>query len=200
MAARKPTPVDVVYFPKKVKAAPRAVTQTIPEVPLGGEFDAATEVELASISPAGTPGKKRTKSSDRHQKVELAQAPSDGLADMMELGHELFTRGKVNEARVVFEGLVVSNPDDPFIHTMLGTIHLARNDLDQALGAFEKALALDPDDVPARVYRAEIRLNKKRYRAATDDLKLALKTAQADDPFAERARRLLKLATRSAKP
>lgn len=195
MAARKPTPVDVVYFPKRAKAPVRSVTQTIPEVAIA-DVEPATEVDVAVVGS----GKKRTKSSERTRRVEPKQADADGLADMMELGHELFTRGKVNEARVVFEGLVVSNPDDPFIHTMLGTIHLARHDLDQALGAFEKALALDPDDVPARVYRAEIRLNKKRYRAATDDLNQALKVAAPDDPFADRARRLLKLASRSAKP
>jgi Tfp pilus assembly protein PilF len=180
MGARKPTPVDVVFFPKRTAPPVRAGTKTIPEIPVP---------EVAAEAP-----KKRSRSAE-HRRV----TPRDALADMVALGHELFSRGKVNEARVVFEGLVISNPADAFAHTMLGTIHLARNDLDAALISFEKAIELDPDDVAARVYRGELRLNRKKVRAAADDFTWALKLAEAGDPFAERARRLLKLTRRGSR-
>ncbi len=196
MAARKHTPIEVVYFPKRAKvAAAAAKTQTIPALELH-DVDPITEVDVV-VSAATS--KKRPKSGER-RKHEPKGSLADGLADMLALGHELFTRGKIHEARVVFEGLLVSNPRDAFVHTMLGTIHLSQHDLDAALASFEKALSFDPDDIAARVYRGELRLNKKRYRAATDDLNWALRVADPKDPFAERAKRLLKLARRSAKP
>jgi Tfp pilus assembly protein PilF len=197
MGARKPTPVDVVFFPKRAAKAERSGTKTIPEIAL-------PEVAAQAAAPAQV--KKRTRSGEHRRNTPREvlprggdSLPTDALADMVALGHELFSMGKVNEARVVFEGLVISNPDDSFAHTMLGTIHLARNDLDAALGAFEKAISLDPDDVPARVYRGEIRLNKRKLRGAAEDFAWALKLAAESDPFAERARRLLRLTRRASR-
>lgn len=118
---------------------------------------------------------------------------------MAVLGHELFSLGKVHEARVVFEGLLVANPRDSFALTMLGTVQLALHDLDQALVAFDRALEVDPNDVAARVYRGEIRLNRHRTKSALEDFTRALKIAQPNDPFADRAKRLMKLARRTSR-
>jgi cytochrome c-type biogenesis protein CcmH/NrfG len=117
---------------------------------------------------------------------------------MAALGHELFSRGKIAEARVIFEGLA-AEAADAFVFTMLGTIHLAQNELDKALARFEEALKLDPEDLAALVYRAEIRLQKKRVRQAIDDLQKAIGLGSSSEPFVDRARRLLQMARRAVK-
>lgn len=200
MAARKPTPVDVVFFPKRPRAPERSVTATIPEIQVV-DVDPATEVDV-SVSGA----RKRTRTSKSHPRVTLSgekaqpqESSQNGLSEMAALGHELFSRGKVHEARVVFEGLVVANPKDSFAQTMLGTVHLALQDLDRALECFEAALKVDPNDVAALVYRGEIRLNRKKTRAAADDFTRAMQVGADDDPFVERARRLLRMARKTTR-
>ena len=194
-ASRKHTPVPVVYFPKK---ATRTVsrTQTIPELFLGED----TKTEELDTSERRS--KRRTKSGSFARTTLSDESPSpeaDGArADMAALGHELFSRGKIAEARVIFEGLA-AEAADAFVFTMLGTIHLAQNELDKALARFEEALKLDPEDLAALVYRAEIRLQKKRVRQAIDDLQKAIGLGSASEPFVDRARRLLQMARRAVK-
>jgi cytochrome c-type biogenesis protein CcmH/NrfG len=193
---RKLTPVQVVYFPKK---STRTVsrTQTIPELFLGDD-PKTEEIDTSELKR----GKRRTKSGSfgRVTLSDETQAPEqrEAHADMAALGHELFSRGRVAEAKVIFEGLA-ANAADAFTFTMLGTIHLAQNELDKALGRFEEALALDPEDLAALVYRAEIRLQKKRFRQAVDDLQRAIGLGRSGEPFVDRARRLLQVARRSMK-
>jgi len=123
--------------------------------------------------------------------------PKDGeLSELAELGHQLFSQGRVTEARAIFEGLVASSAHDGFSRTMLGTICLALGDQDRAMALFEEALAIDPEDLPARVYRGEIRLNRRKARLAAEDFERAIATGQPDDPFVDRAQRLLKMAKR----
>ncbi|MGV3623456.1 MAG: hypothetical protein ACO1OB_21740 [Archangium sp.] len=98
------------------------------------------------------------------------------------------------EARVVFESLVASGRAEPFVHTMLGTILLGAHELDAALEQFEAALALEPDELPALVYRAEIRLSKRKVARAVEDLERAMKLGIPSDPFVGRAKKLLGLA------
>lgn len=164
------------------------------------DVDPATEVDVAV---SGDKSRKRTRTSKSHPRVTLSgekAAPAEsGLSEMAALGHELFSRGKVREARVVFEGLVVANPKDSFARTMLGTVHLALQDLDRALECFEAALKVDPSDVAALVYRGEIKLNRKKARAAADDFTRAIAVGAEDDPFVERARRLLRMARKSTR-
>ena len=116
------------------------------------------------------------------------------LADVSVFGHRLFELGRYDEARVVFEGIVGQGVTDAFPHTMLGTIYLALGRQDRALALFEAALRLDPRDIAARVYRGEIRLNGGKVKSAVEDLQLALKVGPAEDPFVQRARRLLSIA------
>lgn len=194
-SSRKHTPVPVVYFPKK---ATRTVsrTQTIPELFLGE--DTKTE----ELDTSERRGKRRSKSGSFARTTLSDEAPAPesehARADMAALGHELFSRGKIAEARVIFEGLA-AEAADAFVFTMLGTIHLAQNELDKALARFEEALKLDPEDLAALVYRAEIRLQKKRVRQAIDDLQKAIGLGSSSEPFVDRARRLLQMARRAVK-
>jgi tetratricopeptide (TPR) repeat protein len=122
------------------------------------------------------------------------EMPKKHLLEMALFGHKLFDLGRLDEARVVFEGIVGLGPEDAFPHTMLGTIYLSQGRQEQALAQFEAALSLDPRDLAARVYRGELRLNAGKLKPATDDLFRALELGSPDDPFVERARRLIGIA------
>ncbi len=134
---------------------------------------------------------------------ELLSAPSPAdalrsmtrheLAEMSLFGHQLFESGRLEEARVVFEGLVGLDVADAFPHTMLGTVYLAMGRPDRAAALFDAALALDPDDLAARVYRAELRLQSSDGRRAVQTLQAVVAAGPSGDPFVERARRLLAL-------
>jgi pentatricopeptide repeat protein len=121
------------------------------------------------------------------------------LAEVSVFGHGLFEEGRIDEARQVFEQLVAAGVEDAFPHTMLGTIYLAAREPDRALALFEAALALDPKDLAARVYRGEIRLHRGSLKQAVADLEQAYREGPEGDPFTERARRLLRKAADGTK-
>jgi hypothetical protein len=124
-----------------------------------------------------------------------AGSPSrDQLAQLALHGHELFETGHLHEARAVFEQIVSLGVKDAFPHSMLGTIYLAEAKHDRALALFEEALVLDPDDIAARVYRGELRLNSGKVKPALADLFYALELGSREDPFVQRARRLIGIA------
>lgn len=200
---RKLTPVQVLYFPKQARRAPAPTTQTIPAIDLPA---VVAEQSVEGEAWGGAEGRRAGKDRARkrsvrgvtHARVTLSdeshQESVEGLCHLAILGHELFTLGRVQEARAIFEGLVVSSPTDGFARTMLGTICLALNDFDRALTLFEAALELDPADLAALVYRGELRLDRKKVRQAVVDFERAIALGTDDDPFVARAKRLLKLA------
>lgn len=197
-SSRKPTPVPVVYFPKK--SATRSRTQTLPELFLGEE----SKTEELDLSEGRR--KRRSKSGSFARTTLSDETPdphqqAQARFDMAALGHELFSRGKIAEAKVIFEGLAADAARfaDGFVFTMLGTIHLAQNELEKAATRFEEALKIDADDLAALVYRAEIRLQKRRVRQAVEDLQRAVELGAPNEPFVERAKRLLQLAKRTVK-
>lgn len=120
-------------------------------------------------------------------------AVEQALNGMLALGHDLFVAGKVTEAQVVFEGILTQCPH-AFAYAMLGIIHLTQGDVDRALIRFDDALRLKPNDLASLVYRAELRLTRKRKALALNDLQRAVKIGPSSNPFVKRARKLLVLA------
>ncbi len=198
-------PVTVIYFPKNAKPIVPRMTQT---VEIGVAEDVVTEVEAIAADVRLTPNTLRRVTAERKRRktkevaleentlkgVAVSRKTPQEVADLSLFGHQLFEMGKVAEAKVIFEGLVGTGARDSFAHTMLGTIYLALKDQTKALMLFQAALDIDPDDVSALVYRGEIRLNRGKVKGAVEDLTRALKLGTSDDPFVERASRLLRMA------
>ncbi len=209
-----PERVKVIYFPKRA----REVRRTSLEAP-SSDPSATRTVEFHPEFPEEEPAPpKKSKGRRRRTSVELDTDPAllyhlqklqellsnrpaaqlrgmahRELAEIAMFGHQLFEAGRLDEARVVFEGLVGLDVEDAFPHTMLGTVFLAMGALDRAMALFEAALGIDPADLAARVYRAEIRINQGRLQPAREDLERVLREGPPDDPFVERAHRLKKI-------
>ncbi len=198
-------PVTVIHFPKAGKpvAVPRR-TMTLPVVAVVDDHeDPVTEPESRVLleelkeRPSGKKPGKRKKTLESptvplpRNELTLTAAESGDLAQM---GHQLFELGRVQEARAIFERIIAGRKDDAYAHTMLGTIFLALGDQERALALFQAALDIDPNDIAARVYRGEVRLGKGKVRPALEDFERALQLGPADDPFVDRAARLLKMA------
>jgi Tfp pilus assembly protein PilF len=132
--------------------------------------------------------------SSRSPTEPLRSMSRQELAEMSLFGHQLFQTGRLEEARVVFEGLVGLDIEDAFPHTMLGTVYLAMGRVDRAAALFEAALRIDPKDVAARVYRAELSLSQGELPRAVKALEAVVAEGPVSDPFVCRAQRLLEIA------
>jgi tetratricopeptide (TPR) repeat protein len=194
-------PVTVIHFPKAGKPvpAPRR-TQTLPEVSAFSGDDPVTEPESRVLldelhSQKKAPRRRKTAELPTIPlaRQNLALTPQES-SDLAAMGHQLFELGRVQEARAIFERLIAGRADDAYAHTMLGTIFLALGDQDRALALFVAALEIDPHDIAARVYRGEVRLGKGKVKPALEDFERAMQLGPVDDPFVDRAARLLKMA------
>lgn len=108
------------------------------------------------------------------------------------LGCELAGAGRLEEARVVFEGLAALNPRDGAVRAALGTVLQKLGRLDEARAEYDAALQHSPDNPVALGNRGELRL-----RAGDRDGLLDLARATEADPHGEtaaarRARALLR--------
>lgn len=215
----QPTPVTIYYFPKR---APRPtapvrrssfgdVAAEAPPIGAVPQSPGVTQPRPArrNLSPPVTSLKSQMR--DHSQTISIENPLPEGtlrdvassrkktieeVVDLVVFGHQLFERGKVEEARVIFEGLVDTDPKNAFAHTMLGTIYLSLKDASRAMALFQAALAIDPHDVPALVYRGELRLKKGKTKSALEDLERAVGLGEPGDPFVERAKRLIRMGRR----
>lgn len=190
-------PARITWFPKRERAPAAALQETktyrIEEL----VTDPGPEAAALERDTLGYHRRKLEKLL-RGDRRALEGLDSSGLGEIAVLGHQLYEDGRLNEARVVFEGLVAMDPPEAFPYTVLGAIYLAQQDLHRALALFEAALELDPTDVAARVYRGEIRLRLGQRAKGMRDLERALATDPDGprSPFSQRARSALDQARR----
>ena len=108
-----------------------------------------------------------------------------------ELGYTLYEQGRMDDAQILYEGLVMANPFDPYFHTMLGAIYGKKNMREQAAAEYTAALSQDPRNVYALVNRGEIHLQLGRIDQALNDFKKALELdPKMENPGTVRARAL----------
>jgi len=122
----------------------------------------------------------------------MTQAEAESIATM---GCELAAAGRLDDAKVLFEGLVAGNPKDPGTRAALGTVYQKLGRADEALAEYDAAIRLDPLHPVALAHRGELRL-MRGDEGGCEDLTRAVKTDPAGTTAAgQRAMALTKALT-----
>jgi type III secretion system low calcium response chaperone LcrH/SycD len=103
-----------------------------------------------------------------------------------------FHQGKLQQARVLFQGLYAVNPADPYFARALGVVEFAAGNQTGALSAWDVAIKLAPKDPSAWVGRAEVKLALRQKAQAQEDLRRAEQVAAPDDPLRPKITALLR--------
>lgn len=99
-----------------------------------------------------------------------------GIADM---GYDLLSEGKLDDAQTIFEGLYVYNPFDAYFHAALGSVYHRKGMLEEALNHYESAVQLYPEDIHSWTNAAEAMIERSAQLAKDGQ------GEQAQDLFAE---------------
>jgi Flp pilus assembly protein TadD len=115
-----------------------------------------------------------------------------------QVGCDLAAAGRLDEARIIFEGLVVGNPKDSASHAALGTVYQKLGRIDDAVMEYSAAIRGDAKNPVALANRGELRLKTGDRNGFTD-----LANAVEADPYGEtaagrRAKSLVKAITMMA--
>jgi tetratricopeptide (TPR) repeat protein len=112
--------------------------------------------------------------------MDLTRSEAFGIAQN---AYRLFEFGQHQRARKIVEGLVVLNPRVGAFHALLGAMAGRMGDDAAAEAGYSAALAVEPENLAARVNRAEMRLKSGNLGDALEDLVAATKI----DPRAKTA-------------
>ncbi len=99
---------------------------------------------------------------------------------IVQIGCDLAAAGRLEEARVIFSGMVTLNPKDSAAAGALGSVLQKLGRIDEAKDEFTRALAIDPKNIVALCGRGELRM-RSGDKGGADDLKRAVQV----DPNAQ---------------
>ncbi len=99
-----------------------------------------------------------------------------------QVGCDLAASGRLDDARIIFEGLVAANPKDSAARAALGTVYQKLGRTPDAITEYTAAIETDPKNPVALANRGELRL-KAGDRAGFHDLAKAVDA----DPYGETA-------------
>jgi tetratricopeptide (TPR) repeat protein len=109
--------------------------------------------------------------------ITIAEYVGLGKRELYEIakqGYKLLERGKIDEARKIYQGLVSADPYDSVFHCHLGSIYARQNEQDKAFEQFDLAIQYNIQNVDAFVGRGEIFLSKGEIQKAIGDFKKAI--------------------------
>jgi tetratricopeptide (TPR) repeat protein len=89
-------------------------------------------------------------------------------------GYQLLERGKIEEAKEIYQGLVAADPSDSVFHCHLGSILVRLGNTDEAFDEFNLSLNYNIANVDAFVGRGEIFLSRGQVQEAIDDFRKAI--------------------------
>jgi len=124
---------------------------------------------------------------------EVRGYTDDELYSIARLGHQFFMQGKIQEARVLFQGLYAVCPTDVYFAKALGVVELAAGNAQDALAAFDIAVRLAPQDASVLIGRAEVKLAMQQRKPAAEDLMLAMRLLPPKNRLHKKAQALLSI-------
>ena len=118
---------------------------------------------------------------------EMTWAEVEGMSfeeakAIAQVGCDLAAAGRLEDARIIFEGLVEMNPKDSASRAALGTVYQKLGRSEEAIVEYDAALSQDGRNPVALANRGELRL-KRGDRNGFTDLALAVEA----DPYGETA-------------
>jgi tetratricopeptide (TPR) repeat protein len=93
----------------------------------------------------------------------------------------LWNMGKRDLSRAAYEEAIVKNPNNADLHFNLGIVHDTSGRPEEAIGAFEEVLRLDPDRVAACENLGRSLCSLDRFTEAIPYLRRALELAPSED-------------------
>lgn len=96
--------------------------------------------------------------------------------EMADRGFKLLNEGKLDKAEKIFRGLITLDPFDSYFHTVLGSIYQRRDQSDEAIEEYSRALKVNPYNSTALGNRGEIFFRQGRVLEATQDLSAAIES------------------------
>ena len=104
---------------------------------------------------------KRSEAGELNAQI-LRESPNDNDARLL-AASLLLDKGDVNGALAELEALAVRAPENPVTHFTLGRAYVARGDWEAAKRAFNKAIELRPDYLPARLALAQVQVTRGEF-------------------------------------
>ena len=127
---------------------------------------------------------------------ELEGISDEEMEMIYALGFNFFTYGKYDAAKDIFTGLTAYAPYTAHYCRALGAVNQQLKDYQEAIAAYDMAIANDEFDVVSYVYRGESQLLARNRDAGLHDLQTVIQLG-ADAPqfgaWVQRAELLLKL-------
>ena len=164
-------------FPDLSTVDPNDLTATLLQISdqFQAAYDAIPEVVVAA-------GKDRVAEFlQGHASVaNLFNVTPERLRQLVEHGYTQFKTGRYDDAAKIFHVLTFLEWNNPYYHSMRGSILQRQKKDGEAVAEFSQAIKLSPVDVVSWVGRAEVFLRHGHLDYAQHDLNEALKLKDAD--------------------
>lgn len=114
------------------------------------------------------------------------------LENLAAVGSELFDQGRIDDAQVIFEGLLATEDGYYGGHAGLGAIALENGNFGESIDHLSRAVELNPDLPVLRANLGEALLRGERIEAAVEQFEAVLAAdPEASNPDLSRARVVL---------
>jgi tetratricopeptide (TPR) repeat protein len=141
------------------------------------------------VFPTGYPETMRRAARGELPLPDYLSSSRDNPQEIATLAAAFYAANRLEEARVLFDGLCRMDEKDARYQNALGAVWLRLRKPEEALNALNRALQLDEANIDAWVNRAEAYLVLKHFDAAASDLRHAIALDPGkNSPAANRAR------------
>lgn len=129
---------------------------------------------------------------DKISYAELKGIGREKVFQLAEAGFVKFKHGRIEEARKIYQSLVLLDNRNSYFHGVMGAIYMKLNFPIEAIMEFSRALHINSKDISSYVNRGEIFLRARNYRKAAEDFRNAiLLDMSGRNLWANRARSLV---------
>src|SRR3972149_5935546 len=131
---------------------------------------------------------------EQREEYPMGELTADELAASILLANSFVEQGRLQDASIMLEGLVLLDEGNPYLHMLLGSICQRQDHNEEAVAHYTAAIELFPQDITSLANRGEIFLRMGKLKDSAEDLKAAIDLdPDGQHPCGNRARLLATL-------